>query len=333
MVEQKAMLAFGALAYISALWSQDPLLTSRKATLLFLAFAFAWFFATYYSPTDQRRLILAAGVIVALASVAMVILLPEYGIASLGEWKGVFGQKNSMGLSIFFLFSGLPFCPIASRRQLLAVAGQAILPIGLILLAQSRTSLILAIVLTAVRVLGPLLARSRRDKFPFILYVSFVGISLTALVVTIGRDIILPLLGRNETLTGRTDHWAILSTFAIQHLWLGYGYSAFWTGTGDSLRVFTKVGAVMNGADSGYLETILQFGLVGVGLLLIVLLVAARDFVRLFRRASVPLIAYWYAGLILVTVVGSFTEDLFLNSTGITTFVFVVACAGLRNLQ
>jgi hypothetical protein len=57
-----------------------------------------------------------------------------------------------------------------------------------------------------------------------------------------------------------------------------------------------------------------------------------RDFAKLFRRASVPLIAYWYGGLILATFVGSFTEGLFLMPVGITTFIFVVACAGLRSL-
>jgi O-antigen ligase len=333
MLEQKAVLAFAVLAYLSILWSQEPLLTLRRATLLSLVFVFAWFFATYYSPSDQMRLILTTGVIVALASIAMAIILPQYGIASGGEWKGVFSQKNRLGLNMFFLFSGLPFCRISSGRRLLTLILQVMLAIGLIALSQSKTSLILTAVLIAVRIFGPLIARMRREQLPFVLYLVVFGIPFIAFVVVNTRDIILPLLGRDSTLTGRTDHWAILATFALRHFWLGYGYQAFWTGTGDSLSVIHSIGATMKGSDSGYMDNMLQFGLAGMGMWLIVLLVSARDFLRLLRNPSAPLIAYWYAGLIVATFVGSFTELLFLVPSGITTFMFVIACAGLRSMS
>ncbi|MGB6689732.1 MAG: O-antigen ligase family protein [Terracidiphilus sp.] len=333
MLRQKAVLAFAVLAFLSSLWSPDSLFTLRRAALLLLAFAFAWFFATYYSPEDQMRLLLAAGVIVALASVAMAILLPQYGIATTGEWKGVFGQKNHLGLGMFFLFSGLPFCSISSARRLLILSLQAILPIGLILLSQSMTSLVLAFVLIAVRVLGPYIARQRRDRLPFILFSLVCAILVVALVFTVGRSTVLPLLGRDATLTGRTDHWAVLLPYIADHLWLGYGYESFWTGTGDSLSVIRSAGGAMKGSDSGYVDMVLQFGLLGLGAMLILWLASVRDFLRIFRAQSIPLLAFWYAGVILATFVGFFTEGLFPGPGGVSTFVFVVACAGLKNLS
>ena len=89
----------------------------------------------------------------------------------------------------------------------------------------------------------------------------------------------------------------------------------------------------MKGADSGYLDTMLQFGAAGMALLLVIFLVAVRDFLRLFRTRSVPLAGYWYASLIIATFVGSVTEILFLVPNGVITFVFVVGCAGLRTLS
>jgi O-antigen ligase len=328
MLKQKAVLAFALLAFLSVIWSQDPQLTFRKAILLFLVFGFAWLFAASYSPSDQMRLLLAAGVIVALASIAMAILLPQYGLDSGGEWKGVFGQKNGLGGAMLLLFSGLAFRPIPNDRRLLTVAIQAILPIGLIFLSQSKGRLILAVLLIAVRLYGPFLRSRRGDQLPFVLYSTVFGM----LAIALGRDIVLSMLGRDSTLTGRTHEWAILVPYALKHLWLGYGYQAFWTGTGDSLHAMTLVGGAMRGADSGYLDTMLQFGLVGMAMWLIVLLVVLRNFARLFREDFVPLAGYWYAGIILATFVGSFTEGLFLNPGGVTTFIFVVACAGLRNL-
>jgi exopolysaccharide production protein ExoQ len=329
MLKQKAMLAFPILAFVSTLWSQEPLLTLRKAALLSLAIAFAWFFASYYSPGDQMRVILAAGILVALASLAMAVLLPQYGISWGGEWKGVFSQKNHMGIGIFFLFAGLPFCRISSPRRLLVLALQATLPIGLLLLSRSRTSWFLVIVLLTIRVFGPLITRTRREKIPFLLY--SIGFGLAAFAVSLG--VLLSLLGRDLTFSGRTREWAIIAPFALKHFWLGYGYQAFWIGDiGDSGTVEHLIGG-QSVADNGYIDAMLQFGLVGMVMCSAALLACARDFRRLLRRSSVPLIAYWYAALILATLAGSFSESLLWGASGqFNWFIVVLGCAGLRTI-
>jgi exopolysaccharide production protein ExoQ len=328
MLKQKAVLSFAVLAFLSTYWSQDPNVTYRKATILFLYLLFAWFFATYYSPPEQMRLLLSLGVIMALASIAWVILLPRYGIHPTGEWKGVFSQKNNLGNTMFYLFAGLPFCNISSGRRLLTVALQGILPIGLILLSQSRTPLIMTAVLIAVRVLGPWIARTRREAIPFKLYCVAVGIVMIPIVL----GIILPLLGRDLTLTGRTHTWAMVLPLTLKHLWLGYGYQAFWIGTSGGPGPIVLAGTPLYSVDNGYLDVMLQFGLVGVGLLLVLLIVCMRDFLGLLSRSSVPLTAYWYAGLILATCVGAVTENMFWTPVRIIPFMLAIACAGLRNL-
>ncbi len=333
MVQQKALLAVVAFACLSTFWSQVPLVTFRHAVLLSFMCIFAWFFATYYSPSDQMRILLAAGVIVSLASVAMVLFFPQYGMASGGEWKGVLAQKNRFGLTIFFLFAGLPFCRLSSRRRVLAVALEALLPVALILLSQSRTSLVLAFILVAARIFGPWMTRMRRDQIPFLLWFVLFGALIVPLGLFAGRSLILSMLGRDITLTGRTEHWSLLVSYAMQHMWLGYGYQGFWTGTtGDSGRFIAMVGAGMRGADNGYVDLLLQFGLIGIGLLLVILALCMRDFRRLFREPSIPLAAFWYAGVLAAIFVGDITETMFWVPNGILTFMLVVACVGLRNL-
>jgi exopolysaccharide production protein ExoQ len=332
MLRQKAVLAFAVLAFLSTVWSEDPLLTFRKATLLFLTFIFAWFFATCYSPQDQMRIVLATGVIVAIASIAMAILLPQFGISKDGEWKGIFGQKNELGIAMFLLFSPLPFCRIASRRRLLTVVLQATLPISLIVLSQSKEAIIIAILFVAVRILGPFIVQRRRDQLPFVLYSTVVGLPALALVLIAGKDFFLGLLGKEGTLTGRTEHWAIEAQYIASHLWLGYGYHAFWTGTGDSLNVVRAVGGAMKGSDSGYVDMLLNLGLAGIVLLMVLLLVCVGDFLRVLRRPSVPIFAFWYAGLILGVYAESFVGNTFPDPAAPGCFMFVVACAGLNSL-
>jgi len=273
------------------------------------------------------RVLLAAGFILALSSTAMAILLPKYGLDSGGEWKGVFAQKNELGFAMFFLFSGLVFRP--SGYGLRRIALLAILPFGLIVMSQSKESLVLAILLVVVRLYAPFVKNSRKDQLPFILFATIFAV----LGVVFGREIILSLLGRDSTLTGRTQEWAILFPYALKHFLARLWLQGFWTGTGDSLRAITKLRAAIRGADSGYLDTMLQFGIAGIILWLVVMLATVKDFLRLFRMPAVSRIVYWYASLILATFVGSFVGTIFLFPTTLGSFAFVFACAGLRNLN
>jgi O-antigen ligase len=331
MRKQKTVLAFAVLAFLSAFWSQAPTLTLRKSLILFFYFLFSWFFVTYYRPKDQMRLLLVLGVIMGLGSVFWGIFLPKYGVHATGEWKGIFGQKNMLGEAMFYLFSALPFAPIHNWRRLRTVAFQALLPLALILLSNSRTSLFMSFVVVAVRVLGTLLARARREAIPFLLYSA--GIAVAIVPVTVG--IILPLLGRDLSFTGRTNYWSLLLPLALKRLWLGHGYQAFFTGPGGEPGpvVFgTGTGPIFS-ADNGYLDIGLQCGLAGLALIVAMLIVSAVDFLALLRRRSVPLAAFWYGGLMIATFVGSVTENLFWKPTRITPFMFALASAGLASLR
>jgi exopolysaccharide production protein ExoQ len=334
MLKQKPLLAVAVFAVVSTLWSPVPLVTLKKAIMLFLTFAFAWFFATYYSPADQRRMLLAAGTILGVASIVWVILLPSYGIATWGEvsaeWKGVFGEKNALGIAMFAFFSSLTFCNIPNRRRLLTVAFQAILPLLLIIKAHSRESLVVFGLFIGIRVLGPAIARKRKEQLPFILYTivwSIVG-------VVLGWGIVLSFLGDDfvASWSGRLQEWAPAVPYMIRHLWFGYGYGGFWTGEGDSLSVMRILHVPMRGMDSGYVENMLELGLAGMSILLIVVLVSVRDFLRLLRRRAVPLIALWYVGFILLTWVEALVGTTFPVPGAASTFIFVVACCGLTHL-
>jgi exopolysaccharide production protein ExoQ len=329
MLHQKAVLSFAVLAFLSTLWSQAPQVSFRKAAILFLYMLVAWFFATYYSPPDQMRLLLALGVIMAMASIAWVIFLPNYGVQPTGEWKGVFGQKNMLANTMFFLFSGLPFCRISSARSLLIVATQAGLPLGLILLSRSRSPLVMVAVVIAVRVLGPLLVRTRKEALPFMLYCLGIGTAM----IPIGLAVVLPLLGRDFTFSGRTHTWANIFPLALDHFWLGRGYQAFWIGASGNPAAIILGGIPIISVDNGYLDVMLQCGFVGVLLLSVLLIACARDFGSLLSRSSVPLIAYWYAALIIAIFVGGVTENMFWFPIRIIPFMLVMACAGLRNLN
>jgi exopolysaccharide production protein ExoQ len=329
MLRQKHVLAFALLAIISTVWSQVPDQTIRKAILLLFSMVFAWFFSTYYSPADQIRILIALGAGVVVSSIAWVILLPQYGMSYSGDWKGIFGQKNLLGSSIVFLFSGAIFFRAPSRLDLLKWVVPSMFPLGLLIMSQSRTSWVLAILLVGFRILGPIIVRIRREAIPFMLFSAVFGV----IIALVGLSAVLSLVGRDLSFTGRTHEWKVIFPFALTHFWFGYGYQGFWTGTqGDSGRVDAILGAVTTVADNGYLDIMLQFGVLGIVMLVVMLAISIRDFLRSLRRSSVPLVAFWYTGIIFIVFVGSYTEGMFWMPVRIIPFMLTLACAGLRNL-
>jgi exopolysaccharide production protein ExoQ len=329
MAKQKPVLAFATCAFASTVWSQDPLLTFRKAILLSLIFCFACYFASYYRPTEQVRILTTLGLFMAVGSIVTAVALPRFGIDWQGAWKGIFGQKNELGYAMVFLFSGIPFFRIETIRRLFGSTLIAILSLGLIMLSRSRESLIYALLIVGVRIVGVAVVRMNRTKIPFVLYC----VLSTAIGVVLLRGPILALLGRDSTLTGRTDEWAILWPYALRHPWLGYGYQAFWTGTGESLSAMTRIGAAVRGPDSGYLDILFQFGLLGFVMVLIALIVSSREVTAIWRTKCIPLVTFWYVALLVVTFVGSFIGTVFLYPTGLGSFAFALACTGLARVK
>jgi exopolysaccharide production protein ExoQ len=114
-------------------------------------------------------------------------------------------------------------------------------------------------------------------------------------------------VGRDPTLTGRTDIWkAVLSTNT--NPLLGTGYESFWLGPRLS-HVWQLVGTV-NEAHNGYLEIYLTLGLIGVFLLFIYLIASYRT---ICKRLS-PFFSLASLGLALWTVM------LFYNMTESAAF-------------
>jgi O-antigen ligase len=100
-------------------------------------------------------------------------------------------------------------------------------------------------------------------------------IALLAADATFGFfDYLLDLLGKDPTLTGRTELWKELLQFDINPLF-GTGFESFWTGE----RMQTLAAAHWwkpNQAHNGYLETYLNLGLVGLFILIGVIVTTYR---------------------------------------------------------
>jgi exopolysaccharide production protein ExoQ len=80
-------------------------------------------------------------------------------------------------------------------------------------------------------------------------------------------------LGRDTTFTGRTEIWASLIPDVAREPMLGAGFGGFWT---PETRESHRIGEAHN----GYLDEVLQLGVVGLFLLALFLLASCRKALR-----------------------------------------------------
>lgn len=234
------LFALPALALVSVLWSAYPAASARAAVQLLLTAGLGVLAARSLPPRGFVAAMLGALVLGALACLALgrSVIDP---ITGSGAYVGIFAAKNSMAffmalLAIFGAGAALDRGQPAWVRALGALA--LLLALPLLVLARSAgalvtTTLAVAMLLGAVwlgRRAGTeramLAAGGLLVALPLALLLA--GLALAGTVGEVARDFIIGVLGKDLTLTGRTELWAHAWAQIEQRPWLGIGYQAFW---------------------------------------------------------------------------------------------------------
>lgn len=317
------------LAFASSLWSIDAGASLRRSVWLAATTAFGLYLAWRY---DWRALIeIAAGAILVLAAGSLLVggALPSIGRMAVehpGAWGGLWTHKNTLGSVMAF---GVAACAAAAmaapqRRKLWMAAALAAL--ALILLSTSKTALLAA--LLGLAMIGACWIM-RRGPLPAVL-VSAGAASvalLGAAIALLAPDLIVAALGRDLTLTGRTEIWDAAAPYAAARPWLGYGYGAFWLAeTGPAFWVRQAVNWQVASAHSGWLELLLGLGRVGVALF------AAQFAITLMRGARAvmnPRAGLWAPAMLAPFALYSLSESYMVEANSLAWALYVAVAARL----
>jgi len=153
------------------------------------------------------------------------------------------------------------------------------------------------IMVTNIRVLD------RKTWVVHLIIAVMISVSLFALFFDSGGSLV-ESLGRDSTMTGRTGIWKAVLSVSGNPL-IGTGFESFWLGE-RLQRVWDMTAKGIQEAHNGYLETYLNLGWIGVGLLGVVIVTGYRNALARFRHdpeAGRLALAYFAVG-----VVYSFTE-------------------------
>ena len=325
-----ALVVLVGLTAVSVIWSIDPSTTLRRAFALIMTTGFGFWMASRWSWKDMIGLIAATFGLLAIASVVMALAMPSIGIdhaVHAGAWKGVWWEKNTLGAMMAWgAVSGYAALRIDPRRRWVWI-GVAVLCSALVILSTSKTAL-LAWLLGTGGAVGIALSRRGFGFAALMLFMGLTGGALAALILLIAPVEFLELLGRDATLTGRTDIWVILARQVADAPWTGYGYRAFWTvENGPVFWVRQGTAWPVPTAHNGWIETALALGIPGVALMATVFLTAlGRALGRLFRGPE----TYWALGFIAMLGLVSVSESNLMQQNSLSWVLFVATAAKLQ---
>jgi exopolysaccharide production protein ExoQ len=323
------LLLLAGLALCSALWSQVPLNSLRYGLYYLFDTLLAIYLLTAYSFEQLRSLLMMTGVAVALLSALTILFFPQYGIVHLadhaGVWQGIFSEKNDAAKNLMFLWSPVLGSSFFRWKNLLYSA--LILPF--IAMTGSRSALVAIVLLVAFAVCERAFRALSAATAQFMAAALGLLVTSFGVILLVAGPRIAALLGRDITLTGRTDIWQLLIESGLRRPWFGYGYSAFWTGMdGESGRIYEELHWVFTYAHNGLLEVWLQLGWVGLALVLFIVIQAVRNAVVCARgRAQAG--TTWLIYLLALTLLYNVDEGTILFTRSLVSMLFVLLCTGL----
>jgi len=308
-----ALVALIGLTLASVIWSEAPDLTLVRGLALLGTSFFGVYFALRYPPESQLRLLcLGLGLVVIYNAI---LALTQLGVVSAGSFRGSFDHKNSLA-KMMTLATAAFLCAAGERRGRLLAVMLATVSFSLVVFAGSATGLVVVLTLVAI---FPFLRLLRADvRLVVVLGIAAVLVlGIGALAVPQVVALLAPALGRDVTLTGRTEVWPVLIAMFLQRPWLGYGYSAFWSGDSTLGTSWQPTQA-----HNGFLEVALALGLVG---LVIFVVMYARGVMRalLLVRREGQAASFWplmYFGYVLLY---NITEATVLGRNNILWVLFV----------
>ena len=333
-------------ALMSILWSDIPLISFKRWIRELLAVIMAFLVLSERAPQEALQVVIRRATYILIPfSVLLIKYFPMYGVMYgrwTGDlmWVGVTCQKNGLGrlclVAIFFLVWTFVRRWLGhdttSRIKYRTCADIILIVTALDLLkgppdAYSATAVAsLAVGLTT---LGALVWMNKRQTT---ILASKILVATIALVIGLG--IITPLVGggtvgsfssvvgRDATLTGRTDIWAELLPIAMQHPILGAGFGGFWTAKSSEIHQ-------VNESHNGYLEVLLDRGFVGLLLLSVFVLSFCRKACSALRHGydgAIPVVCY-----VLMVVLHNVSESSIESFTTQLTAIMLVMVLSFRS--
>jgi exopolysaccharide production protein ExoQ len=317
----RPILMFFAFCGISMLWSDFPFVVFKRWCRSLGDVVMILIIITEPNWADAlKRVLMRIGLVLIPLSILFIRFFPQLGrrytVGGAMQWTGVGTDKNALGMlcmvfGVSLLWRGIttythrngPF----RTRQLMTIGILSAMNVYLVIIGDSQTSLSCFLMSASMVAMTALNKTLRKPLVVSLVLATMLTVSFSVLFLGIGGDS-LSAIGRNATLTGRTEIWKTVLPYAVNP-WVGTGYEGFWMG--NRTDAFKRLGlAGLNQAHNGYIEIYLNLGWTGLVLLGIVIVSGYRNIMKGLRKANTEMTRLRIA-FFLICLAYNFTEATF----------------------
>lgn len=325
------LLSIVGLCFASKYWSIDYHVTSRRVIALAISGLFALYLGSAFRGPHLPRLLMHTTLIMAVGSLVMVFAFPSIGVhqyENAGLWRGMWYEKNQMGAVMVIGATASAACLFSPQQRNKVIPLIALgLSSALVLATQSKTSLLC--LMLGLGVVGGFWTLRKGGP-------AFAVAAIWAAVVVAGLGVwawetqsaaILEALGKDPSLTGRTEIWSSLMRKVADRPWTGYGYGAFWGRIGHSPPadwVRQETGWTVPSAHNGWIDLLVQLGWPGA--ILVGFVMAMTALITVLRCGGSGVREGWWAlGFMTAFFMLSLSESILLTHQSLPWVLFL-AC-------
>jgi exopolysaccharide production protein ExoQ len=321
-------------AFVTALspaWSLDPRLSLRAAVALGAYTAFGLWLALRFDAAEQHRLVAGVLALIIAVSALLALAAPELAVMRTvhpGAWRGLLSHKNNFArlLALGVLACGLFACARPAAR--VWSGGAAALALAMLVPARSvGGAAALALAAAPVGLVAGLRRLAPPARVRAALLVG-VALALLAALALAAAPTLLALVGRDLTLTRRTEIWALLVAPIREHPWLGHGPAAFWGVAAPSRELARSLQFDPGSGHNGFLDLALELGLVGLVVFGVPYALALVRAVRL-ALAEAGAGALWPLALLAWLVTSNLPESALMRRGALGWALFIATAATL----
>jgi exopolysaccharide production protein ExoQ len=326
------VLVFAFIVYVgfSVLWAVEQELVIRRVITFMLLCVAAFGIVHRFSNRDLVLLGFLSGGIIGIMSLGSEIISGQFNPTEV-EFRlfGIMHANSLGGVMAVFVLSALALRQTSERHRFwysLAI----VFGLGILLLTKSRSSI--AGLLAAMAIWIVLGARDRRRVI--VLGIFALALIGPMIVFLFGEELAsgvrkTVLLGRDsrspETFTGRIPLWEyLIARFVEDRPLFGYGFQGFWT-PDHILNVSASQDWLILHAHSGFMNIVLDLGLFGLGLFMLILIFAIGRAYAIYR-ATQDRTWLFITAVLTWAAVGSFFDNVLMSST-LRDFICMLAFA------
>ena len=315
--------------FASVAWSDFPSDTIRHGVQLLLTFVISILISKRLNPEYLYRVLIITYVV----SLALSLLLER--APSGRALQGFFASKNQYAdmLSILMLLCTSSFF-LVKKRPIYNVAFFALFIFSFIMFLKAKSAgALMALIPTILFAFYIILIQKLNAEGKILINIfTILFVMITGVIIILNNNLIdgflLHYLGKDSTLTGRTELWEYAFSRIKERPVLGLGYQAFWVPNNPPAEYFWAKFSIGNRGGfhfhNMYLSNAVEIGIVGV--LYQSFLLYAGFFLNLRRTImKINTINFFYTLMLFFIIIRTFVEVPVFNQFNIVSIIAIIA--------